>query len=190
VEKIAELYRTMHVLLIPSLATSTWVEQFGRVIPEAQSSGAVVAGYASGAIAEVAGPPGLLVPEGDIGRLGTAVTELVTAEDAWTRRRRLGLEQAQSRTWNTIGEQQAALYSVTATGNTRRLAAPHSPARARARARIEFGEVASRAKPARPMALPVLRDLPRVESGLGRLIDLTAEGYALSGWVRKRFRSP
>ena len=47
----AELYRRAHVVLVPSAPTETWTEQFGRVIVEAQASGAVVAGYATGSIA-------------------------------------------------------------------------------------------------------------------------------------------
>ena len=55
---VADVARDMpvaHVLLVPSTPTTTWTEQFGRVIVEAQASGAVVAGYATGSIPEVAG---------------------------------------------------------------------------------------------------------------------------------------
>src|SRR5258705_13142156 len=60
IEELAAIYRTTHVVLVPSQPTETWVEQFGRVIVEAQASGAVVAGYASGSIPEVAGEAAIL----------------------------------------------------------------------------------------------------------------------------------
>jgi glycosyltransferase involved in cell wall biosynthesis len=183
VEKVAEFYRSMHVLLIPSRATRTWVEQFGRVIPEAQASGAVVAGYASGAIGEVAGASGVLVPEGDIERLCTIVTELSEQPDAWNRWRREGLGFAQRCAWPDIARRQAALYREAAERGVAPIAslrptAARTPAAARELARAEFGDVAEVPGSARPMALPVLRDLPRLEAGVGRVIDLVAQGRA------------
>ena len=59
---LAAAYRRAHIVLVPSRATERWVEQFGRVIVEAQASGAVVAAYDSGAIAEAGGEAALLVP--------------------------------------------------------------------------------------------------------------------------------
>src|SRR3954469_25750315 len=111
-EGIAALYRSMHVLLIPSRATVTWVEQFGRVIPEAQASGVVVAGYASGAIAEVAGTAGLLCGEGQADRLAEAVSDLVCSPQNWATRRADGLVRAQRCTWAAVADRQAELYAA------------------------------------------------------------------------------
>jgi len=60
---LAKRYWRAHVVLAP---TRTWVEQFGRMVVEAQTAGAVVVGYASGALPEVVGQAGVLVPEGDV----------------------------------------------------------------------------------------------------------------------------
>ncbi len=76
VAELAAFYRQAHVVLVPSVATETWTEQFGRVIVEAQASGAVVAGYASGSIPEVAGDAALLVAPGDVHALGEHHCEL------------------------------------------------------------------------------------------------------------------
>ncbi|MDT4936926.1 MAG: hypothetical protein QOG80_597, partial [Pseudonocardiales bacterium] len=62
--ELAAAYADSHVLLAPSHSTRTWVEQFGRMVVEAQAAGAVVVGYASGALPEVVGAAGILVPEG------------------------------------------------------------------------------------------------------------------------------
>jgi hypothetical protein len=42
-------------VLAPSGTTAIWTEQFRRMVSEGQASGCVVAGHASGAIAEVGG---------------------------------------------------------------------------------------------------------------------------------------
>jgi glycosyltransferase involved in cell wall biosynthesis len=178
-DAIAALYQTMHVLLIPSRASETWVEQFGRVIPEAQASGAVVAGYASGAIAEVAGAHGILVDEGDQPGLATAVVNLLESSESWNARRKGGLAQAISCTWTSIAERQAGLYHTVANDLVRRTTVPLRQGRARAAACAEFGSAAVTARSARPMALPVLRKLPKVESGLGLIIDLAGDCRAL-----------
>lgn len=52
-------------LVVPSRTTSRWKEQFGRVIVEAALCGVPVIGSDSGAIPEVVGSTGLVVPEGD-----------------------------------------------------------------------------------------------------------------------------
>src|SRR5581483_519900 len=42
-DELAVRYAEAHVLLAPSRRTRTWVEQFGRMVVEAQAAGAVVA---------------------------------------------------------------------------------------------------------------------------------------------------
>jgi glycosyltransferase involved in cell wall biosynthesis len=91
---LAALYRAAHVVLVPSRPTRTWVEQYGRVIVEAQASGAVVAGYASGAIPETAGEAALLAPVGDVDALGDAVAALASDPHEFARRRGAGFGQA------------------------------------------------------------------------------------------------
>ena len=108
--KLAGIYRSTHIVLIPSRPTETWVEQFGRVIVEAQASGAVVAGYDSGTIREVGGEAALLVDPGDVDALGSAVVSLSLDPEDFSRRRKLGLEASQTRTWSSVAERQAAIY--------------------------------------------------------------------------------
>ncbi len=151
--ELAAAYRSAHVVLVPSRPTATWTEQFGRVIVEAQASGAVVAGYDSGSIGEVGGEPALLVPTGDVEGLARRVLSLTQEEFA--RRRKAGIELAAGRTWKAVGERQAALYRAVVAGVER---LPPSAA-TRQRARQEFGPTASTTAGARPFALPVLRRL-------------------------------
>jgi glycosyltransferase involved in cell wall biosynthesis len=70
-------YREMDALAVPSLTTPTWKEQFGpRATVEAMASGVPVIGSDSGAIPNVIGDAGLVVPEGDVDALAAALARL------------------------------------------------------------------------------------------------------------------
>jgi glycosyltransferase involved in cell wall biosynthesis len=85
-EEMARAYASFDVLVLPSRTTLTWEEQFGRALVEALWCGVPVVGSDSGeipwVIAATAG--GLVVPEGDPGALGRALTRL--RDDAALRR--------------------------------------------------------------------------------------------------------
>ena len=170
-EEMAELYRRMHVVLVPSTATTTWVEQFGRVIVEGRASGAVVAGYASGSIPEVAGPAGLLVPEGDARGLAAAVADLVADPAAYRRLQVAGLAANVGLTWSEVGRAQASLYEQVLAGGSPRVVLPTTAAGRRAAARAEFGPVARTPAGERPFALPYLREGGPAGRVLARTID-------------------
>ena len=72
-ETLVKYMNCMDVLVIPSLTTPNWKEQYGRVIGEAMSCGVPVVGSDSGGIPEVIGPAGLIVPEGDVSKLARAL---------------------------------------------------------------------------------------------------------------------
>ncbi len=63
------------VFVLPSRTTPRWKEQFGRVIIEAQACGTPVIGSDSGAIPEVVGKGGWIVPERDPPGLANALRE-------------------------------------------------------------------------------------------------------------------
>jgi glycosyltransferase involved in cell wall biosynthesis len=174
-EELAGLYRDLHVVLVPSKSTDTWVEQFGRIIVEAQASGAVIAGYASGAIPQVGAPASILVPEGDIDALSAAVTGVLTEPGRFRRVRDAGLECATQYSWHSVAERQRELYErVLAEPRSRRTPAAGAQERRR-RAIEEFGETASlRGGQRRPFAAPVLRRDTAVSRLLGAAIDATA----------------
>ena len=67
-------YHAIDVLAVPSLTTATWKEQFGpRATIEAMASGIPVVGSDSGAIPNVIGDVGLVVPEGEVDALAAAL---------------------------------------------------------------------------------------------------------------------
>ncbi len=149
------------VLLVPSRSTARWVEQYGRVVTEAQACGCVVVGYASGALPETAGEAAVLVPEGDVDALAGAVRQLLERPDEWRRLRQAGLEQAARRTWAAVAEGQQRLYEQV-------LAGPLQPRPRTGRQ----AAVAVYGPPARvpglldrPFALPGLRAVPALRPG-------------------------
>jgi glycosyltransferase involved in cell wall biosynthesis len=67
------------LVVLPSLSTPKWKEQYGRVIQEAQACGRVVIGSDSGAIPEVLDGHGHVFPEGDTQALSALLHRLLEA---------------------------------------------------------------------------------------------------------------
>lgn len=63
-------------LVLPSLTTPRWKEQFGRVLPEAMSCCVPVIGSGSGNIPDMIGDAGLIVEEGSTAALSRAILRL------------------------------------------------------------------------------------------------------------------
>lgn len=61
--QMADFYRGLDVLVLPSRTLPNWKEQFGRVLIEAMACGVVVVGSDSGEIPHVIGDAGLVFPE-------------------------------------------------------------------------------------------------------------------------------
>ena len=174
-ENLAHAYRDAHVVIVPSRATRTWTEQFGRVIVEAQASGAVVAGYATGGIPEVSADAGVLAPAGDVAALGNAIVQLISNPSEFEQRRASGRLLASRRTWHAVAARQADLYRGVLAGERATAALSRSPRRRRLDARIEFGPTAATSAGDRPFAAPLLRDGGIVSSALATAIDAAAE---------------
>lgn len=69
-------FHALDVLALPSLTRSNWKEQFGRVLVEAMASGVAAVGSDSGAIPDVIGNAGVIIPEGDTAALTDALHQL------------------------------------------------------------------------------------------------------------------
>jgi glycosyltransferase involved in cell wall biosynthesis len=70
------LYRRLDCLVMPSVTTPLLKEQFGAVLCDAMVMGVPIVGSSSGAIPEVIGPAGLVVPEEDPEALAEALRRL------------------------------------------------------------------------------------------------------------------
>jgi glycosyltransferase involved in cell wall biosynthesis len=62
--QMPDFYRSLDILVVPSLTASHWKEQFGRVIIEAQACGCLVIGSDSGEIPFVINDSSRIFPEG------------------------------------------------------------------------------------------------------------------------------
>ena len=157
------------------MPTATWTEQFGRVIVEAHASGAVVAGYATGAIPETASGAAILAQGGDVDGLAREVSAVLADPRAYADLRKQGLELSRGRTWERVAEQQAALYGQAAETGATAVPLPRSPRLRRVAASREFGPPARTTAGLRPFALPWLRRGGFVARVLGAAIDAVAE---------------
>ena len=116
-DDVARWLNAMDVLCAPSLTTSRWREQFGRMLIEAFACGVPVVASSSGEIPHVVGDAGVVVPEGDVGRWREAISSLLDDEIA---RRSLG-EKGRRRAiasydWTSIADQHAAFFDEVLTG--------------------------------------------------------------------------
>lgn len=110
-EGMEQFWSSIDVLVLPSLTTPTWAEQFGRVIVEAMAKGVPVIGSSSGAIPEVIGDAGLVFPEGDSGALALAIEKLRDSVDLRVSLTNKGLERVrQLYTDSAVAEQTVLFY--------------------------------------------------------------------------------
>jgi glycosyltransferase involved in cell wall biosynthesis len=72
--KLPTIYHKHNVLILPSITTPYWKEQLGMVLIEAMATGRIVIGSNSGAIPEIVGDAGFIVPE----RNATAIRKILT----------------------------------------------------------------------------------------------------------------
>ncbi len=111
---LPDVYRGLDVLAVPSVPMPGWVEQFGRVVVEAQASGVPVVASTSGALPDVVGEAGLLVPPNDPVALRAALTGFLDEPGLWDRLRQAGIAGGDRYTWASVARAQMDLYRASA----------------------------------------------------------------------------
>lgn len=101
-EKIPEFLNKMDILILPSITTKNWKEQFGRVIIEAFASKVAVVGSDSGAIPEVIGDAGIIFKEGDVKDLCNKLKNLMEDHDLFMQCINRGYERVKNNYTNEI----------------------------------------------------------------------------------------
>lgn len=113
-DQLPAFLKSLDVLVLPSVTIPPMHrEQFGRVLVEAMAAGVPVIGSSSGAIPEVIGDAGLLVPERDAAALATAIDAVLN--DAPLRQRLVerGSQRARSHfDWNVIAGKTRELFDA------------------------------------------------------------------------------
>lgn len=109
--ELPSIMNAMDVLILPSRTTRSWKEQFGRVLIEAHACQVPVIGSDSGAIPDVVGQGGLVVPEGDAVAIAQAV-ETLRLNPAMARAMgEAGRRQVEAHyTWRRVAEKMYAIY--------------------------------------------------------------------------------
>lgn len=108
-DRLPEFYRELDVLVVPSLPTPGWREQFGRVAVEAMASGVPVIASRSGALPDVVAEAGILVEPGDAQALRSALAEAAEPQ-RWAALREAGLARCREFDWPAIAAEQRAFY--------------------------------------------------------------------------------
>ena len=110
-DEVPSIFQKIDVLVMPTQTTRRIREQFGRVIVEAMASGVPVIGSTSGAIPEVIGDAGLVVPEGDAVALAEALDRLLS--DPALRRKLAGAGRERvelNYSWRRVAEKTYEFY--------------------------------------------------------------------------------
>ncbi|WP_232497584.1 glycosyltransferase [Agromyces humatus] len=107
-DDVVGFYRTLDVLAVPSLPTPSWTEQFGRVAVEAMSCGVPVVSSDAGALPDVVGGAGVVVPAGDDAALSAALVDAGAARA--DELRTTGLARAGECTWDAVARDYLDLY--------------------------------------------------------------------------------
>jgi len=117
-------FHQIDVLVIPTETTKRIREQFGRVIVEAMASGVPVIGSTCGAIPEVIGDAGLVVPEGNPDALASALRQLLSNQNLRERLALRGLGRMEQYSWERVAEKTYDLYRQTMRTKTESIGYP------------------------------------------------------------------
>jgi glycosyltransferase involved in cell wall biosynthesis len=119
-EELPHLMNALDVLVLPSRTTARWKEQFGRVIIEAHACRIPVIGSDSGAIPDVVGRGGLIVPERNPRALAAAIAELANRPEVPAELGRIGRTQVEAGcTWERVALRLHSIYRRTLTDTYR-----------------------------------------------------------------------
>jgi len=124
VHDLANWMSLLDVFVLPSRTTTSWKEQFGRVIVEAGACGIPVVASDSGAIPEVVGEGGLVFRERDVDHLAACIERLRAGPNLRRKLGQTGRRQAVERcNWDQVAKSMCDIYLSLAGKGVERVAA-------------------------------------------------------------------
>lgn len=109
---LAEAMASFDVLAVPSRTTPTWIEQFGRVVVEAMAAGVPVVATRTGALVDVVGDAGILVPERSPHDLAKALVAVGDDRVLSARLSERGLCRAAEWAWPAVARRYEQVYRL------------------------------------------------------------------------------
>jgi len=114
-------YQKLDVFVLPSRTTSTWKEQFGRVLVEAMACEVAVIGSNSGEIPNVIGSAGLIFAEDDANALRAGLQRLLDQPETRQQLGKLGRQRILEQfTMASIAQRTVATYQAALAGRGKR----------------------------------------------------------------------
>jgi glycosyltransferase involved in cell wall biosynthesis len=105
------VYSRTDILVLPSMTTSGWKEQFGRVLIEAMACEVAVIGSSCGEIPNIIGNAGMTFKEGDIEALVKVLKELISNKELRVTMGRAGRKRVlENFTWRRVAERLVKVY--------------------------------------------------------------------------------
>jgi len=92
--EIASYMNAADVVILPSVSTPKWVEQYGRVIPEAMACGKLVIASDAGALPELIEKAGLIFPENNLDQLTGILKDILVSPGKYNVYHKLAYERA------------------------------------------------------------------------------------------------
>lgn len=92
--QMPSIYQSSDLFFLPSCTTPTWEEQYGMALVEAMACGLPIITTRSGAIPEVVGEAGILVPEKNVDKMVRSITDLLSNPDQCAHYRSLSISRA------------------------------------------------------------------------------------------------
>ncbi|MBF0519529.1 MAG: glycosyltransferase family 4 protein [Nitrospirae bacterium] len=109
--EMPSFYNSLDVLVLPSLTTNRWKEQFGRVLIEAMASKTPVIGSSSGEIPTVIGNAGLIFRENDALHLADSIQKLMDNKELSAEFSNTGYQKVhENYTWSKVAENYIKVY--------------------------------------------------------------------------------
>ena len=108
-EKVSDYMNAADIVVVPSISSKKWKEQFGRVAPEAMACGKAVLVSDSGALKELVPGPSHVIPEQDPKALADHLNLLLDNEAELQRLSKAGLERSKK---FTIKQQAINLVAI------------------------------------------------------------------------------